>query len=102
MYAYPVLRIYFLYYLLLLCYLVVYCVARLLIPPHKSSWFRDPTAQTTDGGIHSAEPSFLSSSGLTPRGVATTGAQHFKTWLLSANYFCHVNWAFILKSYEPV
>jgi membrane-associated HD superfamily phosphohydrolase len=23
-----------------------------------------------------------------------------KTWLLSANYFCQVNWAFTLKSYE--
>ena len=34
-----------------------------------------PTAQTTDGGIHSAKPSFLSSSGLTSRGVATAWAQ---------------------------
>ena len=74
MYAYLVLRIYFLYYLLLPCYLVVYCVAPSLIPPHKSSLLRDPTAQTTEGVIHSAEPLFLSSSGLTPQGVATAWA----------------------------
>ena len=64
MYAYPVVRIYFIYHLLLLCYLVVYCVVRLLIP-HENSRFREPKAQTTDGVIHSAEPSFLSSSCLT-------------------------------------
>jgi hypothetical protein len=44
MYAYLVLGMYILcyllllcYFVLLLCYLAVYCVARLLIPPHKSS-----------------------------------------------------------------
>jgi len=79
MYAYLVLRIYCLYYLLLLCHLVVYCVTRLLIPPNKSVWFRDPTAQMTDGGIHSSEPSFLSSIGLTPRRVVTAWAQHTYT-----------------------
>ena len=59
MYAHFVLRIYF----YITCYYCVtwLCIAwlSLLTPPHKRSSLRDPAALTTDGGIHSAEPSFF-------------------------------------------
>ena len=47
----------------------------LLTVNHENASFRDPTAQTTDGGIYSAEPSILSSNGFTTHRVATAWAQ---------------------------
>jgi len=65
-----------LYHLLQLCYLFVCCVAFVIYTTHESASPRDPAAQTADGVIHTADPSFWSSSGLTPHGVATAWAQY--------------------------
>ena len=60
----------FVYYLVSVYYVDVYCVALSLTLPDKSSSLRDPT----DGEIHNAEPPLFSPSGFTPHRVATAWA----------------------------
>jgi len=79
MYGYLVSRIYF----YIACYYCVtwLCIAwfSLLTLPHRSSTLRDSAIQTTDGGIHSAEPSllYINRHHLSPGGDSV-GSLYFK------------------------
>ena len=68
----------FVYCLVSLYYVDVYCVALSLTLPHKSSSLWDPTTQTMDGYIHSAEPPLFLPSGFTPHLVVTAWAHSMK------------------------
>jgi len=93
----------FVYYLVSLYYVDVYCVALSLTLPHKSSSLRDPTAQTTDGDVHSADPPLFSPSGFIPHRVATAWSHGYVMVLqkLTANFTLLLRFIFSQSIYQP-